>query len=201
MKHLTARPDVSPLPEPYRSIVGQGAWPRTRTSGRRGSTTCSRPTTPRGRRRPVHRRRQGAPAAARAAARPPTAAERTTRSCGSRPRSRSSTSAPRPGRRDRRSNQRLRAAFRTARPASAAAHRGAAGPPGPQRVAAPPATALRPRPPSRPPLPRGAGAGGRACVVDALAAPARRLARQSGRDRAGGRPAPRSPSSSLSCSA
>ena len=39
MKHLTARPDVSLLPEPYRSVVGR-AWKRTPTTGSRRSKPC-----------------------------------------------------------------------------------------------------------------------------------------------------------------
>ena len=71
-------------------------WPRTRTSGRPGSTTCCRPGTRRGSRRSGSSAR-ARPAAARGRLRPAGARRRRT-SCGSRPRSRCSTSGPRPGR-------------------------------------------------------------------------------------------------------
>lgn len=48
MKHLTSRPDLSPLPEPYRDIVSR-CWRRTRAVGRRTPTRCSSPRTHRGR--------------------------------------------------------------------------------------------------------------------------------------------------------
>ena len=91
MKHLTARPDVSMLPEPYQVDRGQGAGQRPEPSPQ----PALRPAAPRRcsrvARRPDHRRRQaGAGRDKAAAARGPT---RTT-SCGSRPRSRSSTSGP-----------------------------------------------------------------------------------------------------------
>ncbi len=92
MKHLTARPDLATLPEPYRTIVGralakdpaQRPGPGLRTAPTRGRTEAGRS--------PVHRRRQG-----RAARHPPSRSARRRISSGSAPRSRSSTSAPKRG--------------------------------------------------------------------------------------------------------
>ena len=68
MKHLTARPDLSMLPEPYRSIVGQGPGQGPEPAARAASTTCCRPTTRPG------ARTSGSSARARSA--PPPAARR-----------------------------------------------------------------------------------------------------------------------------
>ncbi len=95
MKHLTARPDVSVLPEPYRTIVAR-ALAKDPERGRSGCTTCCRRRTRRGSRTSGSSARPRRAAAVPAQARMPAGRRRT--SCGSRPRSRSSTSAPRPGR-------------------------------------------------------------------------------------------------------
>ena len=98
MKHLTARPDVSMLPEPYRSIVGPGPGEGPEPAARPGLRPAARPTT-----------RPGAPSVRfigdgkdgqppPSAAEPPPAPKRR-RPPDRAPRSRSSTSAPRPGRR------------------------------------------------------------------------------------------------------
>ena len=96
MKHLTARPDVSMLAEPYRTIVAKAL---AKDPNQRPSRVYDllppedAPRTP-------EVRIIGDGKAVRAGAGPGSGArpaERTT-SCGSRPRSRSSTSAPRPGR-------------------------------------------------------------------------------------------------------
>ena len=99
MKHLTARPDLSMLAEPYRTIVGPGPGQGPEPAAEPGL----RPAAARG--RAAGRRRSGSSARARRAAprpEPPAvrSARRTRRSCGSRPRSRSSTSAPTRGRPD-----------------------------------------------------------------------------------------------------
>ena len=102
MKHLTARPDLSSLAEPYRTIVGralakdpnQRPEPRLRPAAARGRAEAAE--------RPVHRRGEGHSATAGTTAAAQGGPRRPRRSCGSRPRSRFSTSGPRPGRRVRR---------------------------------------------------------------------------------------------------
>ena len=61
MKHLTARPDVSPLAEPYRSIVAQGAGQGPEPAPQRGLRPAPPDDAPEAPERPVHRRRQGRP--------------------------------------------------------------------------------------------------------------------------------------------
>ena len=102
MKHLTARPDLSPLPEPYRAIVAKALVERPEPASRRVYDLLAP------RRRPQRPRASGSSATAGPppllpesafldAPRP--APKKTTACSGSRPRSLSSTSAPRPVRR------------------------------------------------------------------------------------------------------
>ena len=98
MKHLTARPDVSMLPEPYRTIVARAL---AKDPNQRPAPGL-RPAAARRRSRASPRSGSSARAAGRApVATPAPVGPRRRTSCGSRPRSRSSTSAPTPGRRGR----------------------------------------------------------------------------------------------------
>ena len=96
MKHLTARPDVSMLPEPYRTIVARALAKDPNQRARPGSTTCCRRTTPRGSRKSGSSARQGG--RRHRGGCQPAGPPRKRTCCGSRPRSRCSTSAPRRGR-------------------------------------------------------------------------------------------------------
>ena len=95
MKHLTARPDLSPLPEPYRTIVGRAL---AKDPNQRPSRVYDLLPPEDAPRTPSVRfigegRRSRPPGRGRSRRRP-----EPRRSCGSRPRSRSSTSGPRRGR-------------------------------------------------------------------------------------------------------
>ena len=94
MKHLTARPDMSMLPQPYQTHRGQGTGQRPQSA----SQPRIRPVAPRRcaacPRSPDHRRWQG-PRSCRGGfdRRQDGGRRHMTTSCGSRPRNRSSTSA------------------------------------------------------------------------------------------------------------
>ena len=105
MKHLTARPDLSKLPEPYRTIVGRALAKDPNQRPSRVYDLLPPEDAPKepsvrfiGEGKVTPPRRSHGPSRRR----PPTPR----RSCGSRPRSRFSTSGPRPGRRVRRGDRR-----------------------------------------------------------------------------------------------
>ena len=104
MKHLTARPDLSRLPEPYRTIVARALAKDPAQRPGRVYELLPPEDAPAAGRRPVHRRRQGRAYPAphrrrRAPAAPGRRPRKTRKSSGSAPRSRSFTSGPTRGRR------------------------------------------------------------------------------------------------------
>ena len=94
MKHLTARPDVSMLPEPYRSIVARALAKDPNRAAGRVYDLLPPEDVP----REPEVRIIGDAKAGGAGPRPAAGRRRRRTSCGSRPRSRCSTSAPRRGR-------------------------------------------------------------------------------------------------------
>ena len=177
MKHLTARPNISVLPQPYqvdrRQGARQGSQPPDRQSVRPAFTRgCAADSG-----RPNHRRRQGGSRRRELARRwcRPVEPVRTT-SSGSRPRSRSSTSARTRARRGHGRNLIARAnCGPTGRPCGVLPvtdrhHRPRAQSAGIASQASPPRNGVLARPPTRAAIPQPAGQAS-SCTPTAGAAP------------------------------